>query len=303
VCTTIIVITSRDYNVIVFDPVHLRSFATVARTLSFTRAAERLGVRQSTVSQHVRKLEAVVGRPLFARDTHSVSLTPDGEAMLDFAAAILDTTERAMEHFGGSQVRGRLRFGASEDLVLTRLPTILAQFRHRHPLIDLELTVGLGGILQRLADERELDLVFAKRAPGDAHGTPVWRDRFVWVAGPDLPPLGPADPVPLVSYPPPSISRAVVVAALEAAARPWRMACTSASLSGLRAASLAGLGVVAHAETLVPPGLVPVPARAGLPELAGFDFVLSSGRHGLDEPGTALAETIMASADQLRARE
>lgn len=285
-----------------FDPVHLRSFASVARALSFTGAARELGVRQSTVSQHVRKLESVVGKPLFVRDTHSVALTSDGEAMLEFAGTILDATERALAHFGGSQVRGRLRFGASEDLVLTRLPTILAEFRRRHPLVDLELTVGLSGTLQRMAEDRELDLVFAKRAPGDANGTLVWSDRFVWVTGPDLPPLGPGEAVPLVSYPPPSISRAVAVAALETEGRPWRLACTSGSLTGLHAAALAGLGVVAHAETLVPPGLVPAPARSGLPELAGFDFVLSSGRRGLDGPGTALAETIMASAGRLRAR-
>lgn len=286
----------------VFDPVHLRSFITVARTLSFTQAADRLGIRQSTVSQHVRKLEAEVGRTLFIRDTHSVSLTQDGEAMLDFAGTILDTTQRALAHFHGSQVRGRLRFGVSEDLVLSRLPAILAEFRRSHPLVDLELTVGLSGELQQLALDHEIDLVFAKRAPGDAHGIPVWRDRFVWVAGPDLPRFGPEDPVPLVSYPTPSISRAVAIAALEAAGRPWRIVCTSSSLSGLRAASLAGLGVVPHAQTLIPSGLVQVPARAGLPELTQFDFALTSGRRGLDGPGSALAEAILSSADQLRSR-
>jgi DNA-binding transcriptional LysR family regulator len=141
--------------------------------------------------------------------------------------------------------------------------------------------------------------VFAKRAPGDAHGTLVWADRFVWVTGPDTAPFAATDPVPLVSYPPPSISRSVAVHALEAAGRPWRMACASGSLSGLHAAALAGLGVVAHAQTLVPPGLVPVPASCGLPELAGFDFVLSGGRRGPHGPGEALAEAIMASAHEL----
>ena len=285
-----------------FDPVQLRSFASVARALSFTRAAQQLGVQQSTVSQHVRKLEAVVNRPLFARDTHSVTLTPDGEVMLEFAGAILDTTERALAHFGGAQVRGRLRFGASEDVVLTRLPTILTEYRRRHPLVDLELTVDRSEHLQRLADRRELDLVFIKRAPGDAHGTLVWSDRFVWVTGTDLPSLGPDEPVPLISYPPPSISRDVAIAALEAQGRPWRLVCTSDSVNGLHAAASAGLGVVAHAQTLVPAGLVPVPARSGLPPLTGIDFVLSSGRRELVGPAAALAETILTSAGRLRSR-
>lgn len=282
-----------------FDPVHLRSFVTVAGTLSFTRAAERLELRQSTVSQHIRKLEAAAGRTLFVRDTHSVVLTADGEVMREFAATILDTADRALAYFSGAEVRGRLRFGISEDLVLTRLTTVLAAFRRRHPRVDLQLTVGLSENLEQLVDAGELDLLFAKRSLGHGGGRPVWRDRFVWVAGPDLPPLASDEPVPLVTYPPPSLSRAAAIAALEAQARPWRLACTSDSLSGLRAAALAGLGVVAHAETLVPAGLIPVSPRAGLPELAGFDFVLSSGRRGLVGPSAALAETIVSSVHEL----
>jgi DNA-binding transcriptional LysR family regulator len=149
-----------------------------------------------------------------------------------------------------------------------------------------------------MVDHGEIDLLFAKRSPGRTGGTPVWRDRFVWVGGPDLARLGPDDTVPLVSYPPPSLSRAAAIAALEEHGRPWRMACTSGSLSGLRAAALAGLGVVAHAETLIPAGLVRV--GAGLPELGSFDFVLSTGRREPTEPARALVETILARADALR---
>ncbi|GAA1831840.1 LysR substrate-binding domain-containing protein [Pseudonocardia ailaonensis] len=277
------------------DPVLLRSFVAVARALSFTRAAESLGLRQSTVSQHVRKLEDQVGRVLLVRDTHSVALTGDGEAMVEFAATILDAGDRAVAHFRGARVRGRLRFGVSEDLVLTRLPTILDDFRRRHPGVDLELTVGLSETLEAALDAGELDLLFAKRSPGRRGGTPVWHDRFVWVAAPGFPLDG--HTVPLVCYPPPSLSRAAAITALEAAGLSWRMACTSGSLSGLRAAALAGLGVVAHAETLIPGGLVPV---QGLPALHDFDFVLQTGRRTLTAPAEALASAISESAATLR---
>lgn len=113
------------YDGAVLDPVQLRSFCTVARVRSFTGAARVLGVGQSTVSQHVRRLEATVGRPLLERDTHTVALTADGEAMLEFATTILDAGDRALAHFRASRVHGRVRFGVSEDLVLTRLPAIL----------------------------------------------------------------------------------------------------------------------------------------------------------------------------------
>ena len=67
------------------DPILLQTFLAIAQTRSFTRAAERLGLRQSTVSQHIRKLEDEAGRRLFIRDTHSVAMTADGEAMIEFA--------------------------------------------------------------------------------------------------------------------------------------------------------------------------------------------------------------------------
>ncbi|OLL72147.1 Transcriptional regulator, LysR family [Pseudonocardia sp. Ae168_Ps1] len=281
------------------DPVLLRSFAAVARMRSFTRAATALGLGQSTVSQHVRKLEAVVGRPLLDRDAHSVALTADGEAMQEFAATILDAGDRALAHFRSARVHGRVRFGVSEDLVLTRLPAILADFRRRYPEVELRLTVGLADSLERRLDRGELDLIFAKRAPG-ADGDPavVRHDRFVWVGPPGCG-IGPDDPVPLLGYPPPSLSRSAAVGALEAAGRPWRMVCTSGSLSGLRAAALAGLGVLAHAGTLVPDGLEKVPARAGLPALGPVEVVLVHGRRRTG-PAEALAHSIRTAAADLR---
>lgn len=88
---------------------------------------------------------------------------------------------------------------------------------------------------------------------------------------------------------------------LEEHGRAWRIACTSTSLSGLVAAARAGLGVMAHSRGMVPPGLAPVPARAGLPELGGVDFVLLHGtrRGAAQEAADALASAILAGGDRL----
>ncbi|MFJ3336932.1 LysR substrate-binding domain-containing protein [Streptomyces sp. NPDC086766] len=286
-----------------YEPAHLRTFLAVAQTLSFTQAGRRLGLRQSTVSQHVRRLEDATGRLLFARDTHSVELTEDGEAMLGFARRILQAHEQAAAFFTGTRVRGRLRFGASEDFVLTRLPEILEGFRYEHPEVDLELTVELSGTLhERLAAGR-LDLVLAKRRPEDPRGELVWHDQLVWIGAERLR-LDPDRPVPLIVYPPPGISRALAFEALERQGRPWRVACTSGSLNGLIAAARAGLGVMAHARGLVPPGLVRVPERAGLPELGQVDFVLVHGRRrpSAQHAADALATAILAGGDRLHRR-
>lgn len=290
----------RDSLGAVYDPAQLRTFLAVAQTLSFTQAARRLGVRQSTVSQHVRRLEDATGRQLFTRDTHRVDLTVDGEAMLGFARTILQAHERAAAFFTGTRLRGRLRFGASEDFVQTRLPEILESFRRDHPEVELELTVELSGTLHRQLAAGRLDLVLAKRRTGDTHGELVWRDALTWIGAPQLR-IDPDRPVPLILFPPPGLTRARALEVLEEHGRSWRIACTSASLSGLVAAAHAGLGVMAHTRGLIPPGLTPVPARAGLPELGDVDFVLLHGhrRDAAQEAADALAAAILAGGDRL----
>ncbi|MDH6125013.1 LysR substrate-binding domain-containing protein [Kitasatospora sp. GP82] len=281
-----------------FDPVQLRSFLAVAQTGGFTRAAQRLGLRQSTVSQHIRRLEEAADRRLFLRDTHSVELTSEGEAMLGFARSILETNEQALAYFARTQVRGRVRFGASEDFVYTELPQILRTFRRGNPQVDLELTVGLSGALyEQLADGR-LDLVLGKRPAGGSQGRLVWRDQLVWIGAEDYRP-DPGQPVPLIVYPPPSITRARALDVLERAGQPWRIACTSTSLSGVRAAALAGLGVMAHASSLIPPGLRAMPHQAELPDLGETEFVLTSGRTTARGPARSLADAVLAGGDRL----
>ncbi|MGN5637242.1 LysR substrate-binding domain-containing protein [Streptomyces sp. AC154] len=283
-----------------YEPAQLRTFLAVAQTLSFTRAARRLGVRQSTVSQHVRRLEEAAGRQLFTRDTHRVDLTVDGEAMLGFARTILAAHERASAFFTGTRLRGRLRFGASEDFVLTRLPEILQAFRRDHPEVELELTVELSGTLHQQLAAGRLDLVLAKRRSGDTHGELVRQDALTWIGAPELR-IDPDRPVPLVLFPPPAITRARALEVLEGQGRSWRVACTSGSLNGLIAAAHAGLGVMAHSRGLIPPGLVPLPARAGLPDLGEVDFVLLHGRRrdGAQQAADALAAAILAGGDRL----
>ncbi|MFI9082303.1 LysR substrate-binding domain-containing protein [Streptomyces sioyaensis] len=284
-----------------YDPVLLQTFITVAQTLNFTEAARRLGLRQSTVSQHVRRLEDAVGRPVFARDTHSVDLTEDGEAFLGFARTILEAHQRAAAFFARAHVRGRVRFGVSEDFVLTGLPEILNVFRHRHPEVDLELSVEMSGILHQQRKAGQLDLILAKRSsPHATGGLTAWQDQMVWVGTEGLR-VDPERPVPLIVCRPPSIGRARALEALERAGREWQIVCTSGSVSGLLAAARAGIGVMAHTLGLIPPGLSQVPQHTGiLPELGETEFALFHCRRNAASPHTeaasALADTIISNS-------
>ncbi|WP_343614751.1 LysR family transcriptional regulator [Novosphingobium sp.] len=259
-----------------FDTNLLKTFLAVVDARQFTAAGHVLGISQSTVSQHIRRLELACGRPLLERDTHAVSLTPDGAVLADFARKIVDASRQAVDFFAGSAPRGRVRLGISEEITLTRLSALLREIGQAHPLLSIELTVGLSSALFQKLDGGGLDLVLAKRPAGDDRGIVVHRERPLWIAHQDFR-LGAGDAVPLVIYPTSSITSSLAMEALVNAGRNWFVACSSESLNGLRAGTLAGLGIMAQSRLLLgdPEGqLVAMGPEAGLPELAEFDFVV-----------------------------
>ena len=89
-----------------YDPDLLVTFLAVAETGSFSEAARRRGLRQSTVSQQVRRLEAETRRRLFDRDTHNVALTVDGQALTVLAGEILAAYSRARALFLERRAQG-----------------------------------------------------------------------------------------------------------------------------------------------------------------------------------------------------
>ena len=281
-----------------YEPELLRTFLAVAQSLSFTRAAAALDLRQSTVSQHVRRLEEAVGRQLFLRDTRTVALTADGEALAGYAVEILAAHQRAESHFRGSEVAGRLRFGVTDDLALTALPRILRTFRQLNPRVDLELTVLQNEGLLRRIESGHLDVAFVKKSPDTptlSIGQLVRRDRLGWVAAEGTR-VEADEPVALVVYQAPSLSRSVAAQALQDAGRASRITCTVRGVNGVLAAVRAGIGIAVMARTLTPADLVEVPASAKLPKLPHLDLVLLTNPRAPSAPAAALTSAIKGAA-------
>ncbi len=275
-----------------FDPVLLRTFVTVATGLSFTRAAEQLGISQPTVSQHVRRLEEACKRQLLRRDTRSVALTDNGQAMAGFARTILAANDEAVAYFTGSAMAGRLRFGAADELALSELPTILREFRQLYPRINLELTVTQSGILSRRLTANHLDLIFINQEADLGRGTLVRRDRLVWV-GIDRLQIEPGQPVPVITYHAPSLSRSAAIESLEREHRTWRITCNTREINGVLAATRAGIGVCVLAQSRVPSDLRILSGRFDLPALPEIEMALVHNPRSAREPVEALSRAIV----------
>jgi len=275
------------------NPVWLNTFATVAASRSFTDAGRQLRLTQSSVSEHIRRLEDHIGRRLVVRDTHSLALTADGEAMLIHARKILEAMTHAESQFRSPRLAGRVRLGSSDDLALGPLPRVLAAFRRSHPDVELEITIGMTGRLYELLDAGAVDLLIGKRRIGDARGIPLFSGQLEWLARAgtevDL-----DQPLPLILVAEPSVTRAVVLDALAAVGARWQMVCTSSSHAGCIAAARGGLGLTVRSNFLAGRGLAPPLNRSALPELPEIEFI-ALGAANLSPPAATLLQLLQNS--------
>jgi DNA-binding transcriptional LysR family regulator len=153
----------------------LRAFVAVAECGGFHRAAQRLNLTQSTVSQQIKRLELETTRPLFRRTTRSVVLTDDGEMLLGDARRLLQLEEAARLRLTAPRLSGTVRLGMVEEVAGGSLPSALGRFAAHHPGIKLEVQIRVSLELIEQLNAGRLDVVFAGRPPETSKGRDVAR--------------------------------------------------------------------------------------------------------------------------------
>jgi LysR family hydrogen peroxide-inducible transcriptional activator len=143
-----------------YDLRQLEYFCAVARTGSFTKAADELGIAQPSVSEQIAKLEQSLGAPLFERLNRRIELTPLGEAILGKAQALLEDAAALPDYFERARegVRGPLRVGAIPTILPYFLPPLLKGFLERYPDIDLLVREGTTAELVEQVSEGLIDV-------------------------------------------------------------------------------------------------------------------------------------------------
>ncbi len=234
------------------DPRLLRAFVAIADAGSFTAAADRLHMTQSTMSQQIARLEEAIGRELVDRAARPVRLTVTGERLLGHARRILALQNEVLTLVAETSGTTSVRIGMPDDIATPEMARIFAAFTKRHKEARLDVTTGLRSDLTRRYRSGELDIVVLKE---DAPGEDSWasfEEPIAWFAAPDTARSLP-DPVPLVTFPPGGLYRDAMFERLERERRRWYVAFTSASLRNVLMAVEAGLGL----------SLLPVDATRG----------------------------------------
>ena len=131
----------------------LRSFVAVADCGSFTQAAAQLYTSQPTVSAHIRQLEEELQQRLFLRTTKSLSITPHGRELYDYAVQVLSLQDRLLA--GWRQAEHVVSLGVSTIPSAYLLPDLLARFSVLHPDISFDIHQSdSSGVLRALRTGR-----------------------------------------------------------------------------------------------------------------------------------------------------
>lgn len=138
----------------------LQVFHTVAKQLSFTKAAELLFMTQPAVTFQVKQLEEHFNTRLFERAHGRITLTPAGELVLDYAERIIGLShemETRVSELTG-KISGPLLIGASTTIAEYMLPRLLGEFKRLHPDTQARLTVANSETIEHKVAEHTLDL-------------------------------------------------------------------------------------------------------------------------------------------------
>ncbi|WP_305292184.1 LysR family transcriptional regulator [Paracoccus wurundjeri] len=230
------------------DPRLLRAFTAIIDTGSFTLAAERLHLTQSTISQQIGRLEDAVGSVLIERSARPLGPTTTGERLLGYARRLLALQQEAEAALGDPAGTTSIRIGMAEDIVDAAMARTFSNFARRHREIRLDVTAGLSRELMKRYRDGEFDIVIVKENEPDPDCRATFAEPLAWFESADTPvdihmAGSRADPIPLVAFPLGGLYREAMFARVECEDRRWYVACAASSLHNVLVAVEAGLGI------------------------------------------------------------
>mgnify|MGYP002622272124 CR=1 FL=1 len=221
----------------------LRTFVLIADGRSFTHAAAVVGRTQSAVSMQMRRLEELLGKPLFRRNGRRTELTEHGQFLLARARSVVGLADEIVGAFRAPRLTGTVRIGAPDDYATRYLPDILARFAATHPEVEVEVEIQPSEILQERVRRSEVDLCLMSVGTGTIDGEVVWRGPLLWVGSLAHPDVHRRDPLPLALSNGDCMWRRVAIDALDRMEREYRILFTSWSATVIIASVMSGLAV------------------------------------------------------------
>lgn len=261
-----------------FDPDLLRTLVAFAEAGSLSRAAAAVGRTPSAVTAQMQRLEASCGVALLASDGRGKTLTEAGDRLIGYARRILILNHDAWLSVAGSVADSRIGLGVTQDFADTNLPALLNRFARFHPRVRIDLRIGRSAEIAEQLQTGHIDISVAVRFASIGDEFAVFQEPMCWLQSRDGL-VGPTEELGLALLDAPCVFRDAAIDAMGRTGRLYRIAATSQSLAGLRAAVRAGLAITARIERWKSEDIVLSPARLRLPKLPKIEFSIVTRRN------------------------
>ncbi|WP_036053239.1 LysR substrate-binding domain-containing protein [Bradyrhizobium sp. URHD0069] len=269
----------------------LRTFVAIVDTGGLTSAGRKVGRTQPAITHQIRRLEEVVGRTLFEDNRRKLSLTHDGEVLLEFARGMLRLNDKARDRFSAPDIAGHVTLGTPDLYASYILPEVLENFSRSHPNVEIQLRCTRSIHLHAAVERNEIDIALMTNQPEFRRGQLIRHEPLVWVAGvgssPEL-----RKPLPLAVLPQGSVYRQLAFEALGSAGQQWSIRSVCDSIAGLQAAVFAGLAVSVFPRCAIIPNVRCLGEADGLPKLPPVELVMHRKTQGTSDAAEQLAQYI-----------
>ena len=271
----------------------LNTIVAIAEAGNFSSAAARLFRTPSAVSMQVKRIEEMLGRPVFNRDSRSVTPTSDGEMVLEHARRLLALNNQIVSQFVMPDVVGEVRLGATNDIAERLLPGILQRFDRTHCCVTVDVAVDSSSVLTQKVRSGEMDLALVTFDPNKEQSAdiePVISEQLTW-AGLKNGIAFEKRPLPVSVWEEGCSWRHSGLTSLEEANIDYRVAFMSAHISGQRAAVLADLAIAPIPVSCCVNDIIALSESDGLPTLGTYGVGMVVQKKP-SEPAQAAAEHI-----------
>lgn len=272
----------------------LRTFIAVANAGSVTDGAARINRSQSATSLQIKRLEAILGQPVFERHGRGVLLSDTGRKLFPIAREVTERLDAALREISQNAVSGKLRLGIPDDHGRTKLAAIIATFTRQHPKVELDVTCALSTSFPEALDKGSLDLAVYEVESPSSNEEVVYEDPTCWVSSAHRH-FQVDESLPVALFDHACWWRAAAVNSLVARAKPYREVYSSQSVSGVIAAVEAGIAVGLLGRSSLHAGLSVVNDALGLGNTPASKLVMASSKPKEQGPEDAMKDAIRAA--------
>lgn len=178
-----------------------RAFESAARHLSFTKAAQELGVTQSAISQNIRSLEMQLGTPLFIRKPRALALTDSGRNLLPDISLAISKIQNATKAFQHSEAEGSISIMTSPSFAQWILAPNLHKFTKEHPHTQLRLITSIWPD-EYLVSSADIEVRYGSKTQVGKGANRILPDELILVASPHLGPINSGEEINLADHHP-----------------------------------------------------------------------------------------------------